>query len=199
MRKTVFIVSHIGSGYDVLLSTLLRNPRIIQIPNICRNFYKNLLDIINASAEFKFHNQATNFIDCNLFNHMFSAYDAFNICSFIFLINEPKQSLQEITKYKKESSLLSCQRYYLYRLRRICEIAKRTPQAVFLTNKDLYKPETYNLLENHLNLRENLEIPTPKADYLSIDSLPQDVLDATESAYEKYFYFLKQQNLKFVN
>ena len=199
MRKTVFIVSHVGSGYKVLLSTLLRNPRIIPISNQSQNSYYTLFDILNAPIEYSFFNKATYFIDSILYNHLFSAYDAFKFCKFIYLIEQPRYALPRIIQEKSKSNLLNCQRHYLYRIRRMCEMAKRTPNAIFLQGNDLYKPETYNIIENYLNLNEKLEIPSLKPDYLSIDCVPQNLLDLSESAYEKYLYFVKQQNLIFVN
>lgn len=199
MRKTVFIITHVGSGYEILLSTLLENPRIFPISNFCWNNYSNLHDIISVPVKHGFYNKATYFLDCVIYNHLFSAYDSFNTCNFIYFIDEPKFALPRIINEKKTSNITSCQRYYLYRLRRICEMAKRTKNAIFLTSKDIYKPETYKIIENYLNLSEKLEIPILKPDHLSIDCLPQNIIDYTESAYEKYLYFAKQQNLIFVS
>lgn len=199
MRKTVFVITHVGSGYEILLSTLFNNPRIIPILNQSQNTYTNMFDIINAPIEHGFYTKASIFLDCILYNHLFSAYDSFDLCNFIYFVDEPKFSLPRISKEKRNNNMITCQRHYLYRLRRICEMAKRTPNALFLKFKDVYKPETYELLEKHLNLKEKLEIPTLKPDYLSIDCVSQNLLDITDSAYEKYMYFVKQQKLIFAN
>jgi hypothetical protein len=128
---------------------------------------------------------------------MFSARDSYKDCKFIYLIDEPRYSLPKIQKTNKYPSINSIKSYYLYRLRRICEMAKRTENAVFLTRKDLRNPMSYEIIENYLNLKEKLEIVQKNDDYLSIDSIPQSVLDETEVAYEKYFYYLKLQKLIF--
>lgn len=199
MRKTVFIISHVGSEYEVLISTLFRNSRIIPILNQSQNNYHNLLDVLNAPIEHKFYNKATYFADCILHNHLFSAYDSFDYCKFIYLVEQPRYALPRIIKERPNNNFLFCQRHYLYRIRRMCEMAKRTPQAIFLHSKDIYNPDTYKVIENYLNLNEKLEIPSLKTDYLNIDCVSQNLLDLTESAYEKYLYFLKQQNLVFIN
>ena len=197
MRKTVFIVSHLGSGCENLLSSLLENSRIILVSNYSCNYYRNLLDIINVPCNLKYKNKATYSLDCLLYNHMFSARDSYKDCKFIYLIDEPRYSLPKIYKTNKYPSINSIKSYYLYRLRRICEMAKRTENAVFLTRKDLRNPMSYKIIENYLNLKEKLEIVQKNDDYLNTDSIPQSVLDETELAYEKYLYYLKLQKLIF--
>jgi len=197
MRKTVFIVSHLGSGYENLLPSLLENSRIILVSNCSYNYYRNLLDIINVPCNLKYKNKATYSLDCLLHNHMFSARDSYKDCKFIYLIDEPKYVLPKLYEINQHPNINNMKSYYLYRLRRICEMAKRTENAVFLTRRDLSNPMSYEIIENYLNLKEKLEIVRKNDDYLNTDSIPQSVLDETEMAYEKYLYYLKLQKLIF--
>ena len=136
-------------------------------------------------------------LDCLLHNHMFSARDSYKDCKFIYLIDEPRYVLPKLYEINQHPNVNNMKSYYLYRLRRICEMAKRTENAVFLTRRDLSNPMSYEIIENYLNLKEKLEIVRKNDDYLNTESIPQSVLDETELAYEKYLYYLKLQKLIF--
>ena len=70
-----------------------------------------------------------------LYNHVFCLKESYPKCQFIYVIREPEPVLKLMVSEGK--SLKFAVRHYAYRLRRLCEMARRTPGAVLLTWEDL--------------------------------------------------------------
>jgi hypothetical protein len=88
-------------------------------------------------------------------------------------------------------------RYYTYRLRRICEMARRTPGAVLLTWDDMITGRGFPLLEKYLHLKEplvNEEKLWPQAQ--SNANVTSAIIDQAQHSYERYFYYLRNLNLR---
>ena len=49
-------------------------------------------------------------------------------------------------------------RYYCFRLRRLYEMAKKTPGAIFLTWDDIKSKKKLELVENYLNIKEKINL-----------------------------------------
>ncbi len=110
---------------------------------------------------------------------------------FIYLIREPAQSLAQIvaTGIRPDAAC----RYYTYRLRRICQMARRTPNAVMLTLDDLINRKGLPLLEKLLNLKNKLEMKDewlPKN--MDVSRIPAELVSEGERSYESHLYHMRE-------
>jgi hypothetical protein len=147
------------------------------------------------SFSHKLRNSAAIYLDEIKYNHAFCCPTLYKMCKFIYLIREARPSLNAIlhTGYNPQSGFF----YYTYRLRRLYEMAKKTPGAVFLTWENVASGKGLELIEEHLNLKDPLKIE----DFEGVDT--PDVIDLklverAQARYEKYFYLFKNMNLKCV-
>lgn len=200
MKKVAFIVSHLGAGSEYLIDILNENPRCTIFRT--NNKYEHPDDL---NWMFKFHKlknySGSVYGDNLLYNHSFSCKNLYKYCKFIYLIRPARQTLNEIyrttSKYSKESIVS----YYRFRLRRICEMAKQTKDAVLITYDDLISGKSFSIIEEYLNLIEPLKHINPGSFDLSVmeDKFGQKVVSNTQDCYEKYFYYLNNLPLKRVS
>ena len=87
-------------------------------------------------------------------------------------------------------------RKYLFRLRRLCEMAKRT-DGILLTWEDLSAGKGMDLIENYLDLRQKLPFDPlllqPYSRRFNSDFLANKRLVEVEESYQRYLYWLKSQ------
>jgi len=91
------------------------------------------------------------FIDTIEFNYSIASTALYKCCKFIYLIRNPKQSLVEITRvgYSHEAAIS----YYLFRLRRMYEMACQTPNGIFLTYEDVLKDGGRKLVGDFIGVK----------------------------------------------
>jgi len=187
MKNALFVVSHIGSNSQDLVNSLNRNPRVV-VYNInglyshiehLENLFSFPHKINDTSAIYGDHLVKNTTYYCNLF---------YKSCKFIYLITPPEYALPKIVAsgYK----LLCAERYYKFRLQRMCEMMKRTPGAVFV--EDIEK--SFPVIEKYLNLKDKLSIVSV-IEFEKDPSLPSEVIERTQDAYERFLYFIKKQDL----
>jgi hypothetical protein len=193
MKKVVFIVSHLGSGSDELVRVLNENPRVIIHQSEQVYSHPDDLDWLFSQGH-KLDNAAAIYGHHLLQNMFLTSESFYNICKFIYVIRPAKPSLNIIlNKYTP----LTASRYYCFRLRRICEMAKRTPGAVFLTWQNLADNKFQPIIENYLNLKD----PLSQGNFTenSKDEVHLGIIEQAQTSYERYYYYLIQQNLQSVN
>jgi hypothetical protein len=197
MKKVAFIVSHLGAGSSYLIDILNQNPR-------CTIFQSNLKyeHPEDLNWMFKFHKlknySSAIYGDHLLYNHSFSCKNLYKYCKFIYLIRPARQALNEIYRTTSKYSKDSIVRYYRFRLRRICEMAKQTKDAVFITYDDLISGKSFGIIEEYLNLVEPLTHTKLGEFDLSLieDKFGQQVISKTQDCYEKYYYYLNNLPLR---
>ena len=192
MKKVVFIISHLFSGSDYLLKSLNKNSRV-QIQNTSHQYShpSNLENLFSMGH--KLNNTAAVYGDHLLYNPCLTSKSFYTFCNFIYVINTAKPTLNLIFNSKKFNELNSL-RYYTFRLRRIVEMARCTPNAVLLTGNDLRENRGKELLSKYLSLKEPLD------DFL-FDNVYPDKLDYNlvrqgENSYERYLAYLKSLPLQ---
>lgn len=199
MRKIVFLTSHLGSGSDVLYKSLNAHPRIQGYKSSENNLYVhpfNLLSLVNCRH--KLHNSSAIYMDELLYNYSLSTKYALNVCKFIYVIRDAESTLNLLMENESFKKPIHAQRYYLYRLRRICEMAKRTPGAVVLNYYDIKNKKGSEAIQNYLNLKEPFEFLDAKLpEPTSLDLVSPKLVQEADEAFEKYWYFLKNQDLSF--
>jgi hypothetical protein len=133
------------------------------------------------------------------FNQQLSTKSAYEYCKFIYVIREPEYVLNSLIK-KDKMNFSFAKRYYCFRLRRLYEMAKKTPEAIFLTWDDIKSKKKLELVENYLNIKEKINLDNSLISKFSEDidgSIPYSDLIKVENTYEKYLFFLKNLNLQY--
>lgn len=192
MKKVVFIVSHLGSGSDYLLRILNNNPRCMIFASNNQYDHPNSLDWMFKYHKLKNHSGAI-YGDHLLFNQSFSCKILYNYCKFIYLIRPPRQSLVHIVRNYSE---LGAFNYYRFRLRRICEMAKQTKNAIMITYDELISGKAFYLIKNYLKLAEDLDHDQIEFDSKNNYKLDESLCLALENRYEKYYYYLNNLGLQ---
>ena len=192
MKNMLFIVSHLGSGSNILFDWLDKNPKIQG--NRIPMYYSNPIDLeAITSKPHKTDNTAAIYMDELLFNYSFACPQLYNTCKFIYFIREARPTLNKIVstttslqiKYTPERAC----KYYKYRLRRMCEMSKRTPGAIFFTFDDLVAKRKLDLIEKYLNLKKPI-VPTELTEQ-TIDVIDVDIINEAQESYDRHFYYLK--------
>ncbi len=191
MKNIVFIVSHLGSGSQILSSGMNKNSRI-QVFKTNKVYYHPLsLENLTLSPH-KLRNSAAIYLDELLFNFSLCCNNIYEICKFIYLIREPHSTLSNISSYYTYYTPHYAYNYYRHRLRRIYEMAKKTPGAILLTWEDVLSRRGLSLIENYLKLKEPIQ---PIYEISTKQSADIDLIKSAEITYEKYLYKMKQLKL----
>lgn len=187
MKKTLFVVSHHGSGSDKLIHCLNDNPRVQVFDTQIMYNHPSSLNILHSHTH-KLDNSSAIYGEHLLENVYFSCKNLFSCCKFIYVVREPRPSISQITTQNGFSLQTACN-YYCFRLRRICEMARQTPQAVISTYQTLASEEKLKEIEKYLNLSSPLEWGEKAED--EILDIPLEVLSKAEESYERHLYYLK--------
>lgn len=195
LKKVCFVVSHLGSGYSDLLRVLNRNPRC--------EFYDSGSQYDGPLAlEWMFRrghkcrDNSAVYGDALTLNVQFSSKDLYDPCKFIYLIRPARPSLNVLSSLGMGYAEHSAASYYRFRLRRICEMAKRTPDAVLLSWDDLAKGTAFPIIEQYLGLKD--ELRTDYEDFMhdEADNFDEKLTRECQDAYERYYYYLSKLKLR---
>jgi hypothetical protein len=196
MKKICFISSHLHAGSFLLCRTLNENEQC-QVHS-AKGIYQvtSGLELLNLTkTKHKCNQKNAVFIYENMFNHQISSDAVYQYCKFIYLIRRPEEAISEFIKNKV--SLNYAVNYYMYRLRRICEICKKTPNAIFLTFDDLKNGMGFSEIEAYLKLKKPLEYDLKHYKNYAIQNNPELIDFKTrknlEERYEKYLSWIKNQ------
>ena len=130
MKKLVFICGHAYSGSNALYEAMNQHPRIQGFRRNGFNTYENKLSLLRYTQQkHKLNNRSAIYMDELLYNQQLQTKDAYEICKFIYVIRHPIASISLMIAKDKIKPSFAC-RYYSFRMRRLCEMAKRTPGAV---------------------------------------------------------------------
>lgn len=191
MKKVCFVVSHLGSGSSELVGVLNRNPRCEIHSTKVQYSSPESLNWMFARGH-KTRNSSAVYGDHLLFNASLSCRKLYEFCKFIYVIRPARPSMKAIIScgYGEDEA----SRYYRFRLRRICEMAKRTPGAVLATWDDLARGDILKSVESYLGLTTSLEMTVFPDE--SLDGPRESVVEQCQDAYERYHYFLKNLALE---
>lgn len=200
MKKVLFICSHLFSGSSVLYDQLNLHTRIQGFKNNNFNRYEVVQNIFSLTTQnHKLDSKAAVFMDELLLNHQFTCATLYDYCKFIYVIRNPVQTINLIigkNKIKSEYAI----RYYNFRMRRICEMAKTTKGAVLLTFDDLLLGKGLNVIEDYLKIPTKITFNPLLLNDLqkgsTVDLLEPSLRLEVEDRFERYLYFLKNQDLR---
>jgi hypothetical protein len=187
MRKPLFIMSHLGSGSTDLFDILQAHPRIDGFrTGMCYDHADKLFSLMENIH--KRDNSTAIYMDELLFNTSFASRHLCPYCKFIYLIREPKASLNLMLRHHPEYNLTTAARYYCYRMRGIYEYFRRTRDAVFMTWDDI--PKNLEAIRVYLGLKEPLVMRPLKT--CDLDMVPIETLNECQECYERYIYHIKE-------
>lgn len=191
MKKSLLIISHLASGSSELCNILDQNSRVQWCHSNLIYNHPSCLDSLFSHAH-KTDDASAIWMDELFYNYQFAHKAFYNRCKFIYVIRDAN-CLYSMINSKQQADYFF--RYYVYRLRRICEMAKRTPGAVLMTWNNLSK----NLkgVEEYLNLKDKLNAPLIQP-LLKNKFVSSDLISKAQDSYERHFYYLKNLNLNFI-
>lgn len=192
MKNILFLVTHLGSDYPIVFNTLGKNPRI-QGFQIGRSYSNMGVVELLTSMPHKLKNSAAIYMDVLLFNYLFSFPPLYNMAKFIYLIREARPTLNQImleNKYPPDRAF----KYYSFRLRRICEMVKRTPNSLILTWDSFFQGDGLPMIEEYLDLKDPLKIYNFERVKEVPDVIDPDLVKKAQECYERHFLFLKHQD-----
>ena len=194
MKKICFIASHLSSGSSELFDVLDQNPRVQGFRS--QRPYPDVPSLMEVTARpHKAGTAAAVYMDELLYNYSLQTKDAYRYCRFVYVVRRPEPTLTALVAAKSYTPEAAC-RYYCFRLRRMCEMARRTPGAVLLTWEDISTGRGLPLVEEYLNLKEPLAVPEMKKG-TSATLVPFGLLSSAEQCYERYLAYLYAQDIRY--
>lgn len=128
-----------------------------------------------------------------LFNNLsFYCSNISNYIRFIHFIGRPEYVIPNLVEINKMNINNACL-HYLFRLRRICEIAYSTNNMLFFSYEDLFNKSFYEKINNFLND----EVGVIKGDFIhpvKVSGEVKSAVDECSKSYEKYYLFLKERS-----
>ncbi len=173
MKKVLFLHTHVGSGYRVLLEQLDKTPKFQSYSGYAPfKTYEDLTQL--TSNKHKLGNVSAVYVHPLLKNEEWVYKRIRDAAKNIFLIASPEISFSEI--YGQYDDGIG---YYAFRLKGLYELAKQTKDKIIVT------PENLVPLEEYLGVKLN------SLD-LGVDSLPEDLQKAGDIKYRKYVGMFKE-------
>jgi hypothetical protein len=194
MKKLCFIVSHLYSGFSDL-ADCLHNHKDCQVfddnkANLLLNSQQVLFLTYNNH---KLKNRNAVYIYKNLYNYQIATKTAYELSKFIYLVRRPIETVSYLI-VKRKMQLEYAVRYYNFRLHRICEMCKKTPDAVFLTYDMFVKGYGLEEIKDYLNLSAPIESKQLLRNYtVGSEIIPFEIKQELEAKYEKALYWIKTQ------
>ena len=183
MKKILFVVSHLGSDNSSLCDILGANP-LVQFYNTKWVYDQMDKGLALVSQPHKCDTKAAIWADKLLHNHRLCHKCFYEWAQFVYVIKDARHSLHAMNPPDNKTADINF-RYYIYRLRRICEMARKTPGAVLLTNLTNLKP-----LEGYLNLQEPL-VGTQATPVELCRFVTTEHIRKAQESFERHYYYLR--------
>lgn len=192
MKKVCFVVSHLGSGSGRLVSAMNVHAQC-QIHESSVRYDSPAAFRWLFRAGHKCGDASAVYGDHLLFNASISSKSVYGAFRAIFVIRPARGSLNSIVRAGYSPS--SAASYYCFRLRRMCEAARRSPGAPLLEWDDLAKERSARIIKEYLGLSSPLA-PASTDEEEGRDICPESVIDYCQRAYERYYYYLSRLELR---
>lgn len=192
-----FIITHFGAGSSVLCNILDQNSKISALGSsgLTYDHPSKLNDLYRRWKE-----KSNRYIDVNhtidklVLNHQLRSNSFYDICNFIYMIRDPKQALASIMRHGYAEDMAA--EYYAFRLRRLCEMSKHTPNAMLITYDQLLDEDVRSMklkqIEEMLGLQSSLIYENKNEE--SHKEIPHNLIEKCK--YNKYLKYLAS-NLRY--
>ena len=189
-KQLLLVITHYKEN-TILVNTLNSNKRI---QNVNFQIYKNINNIFSLNTvRSDYRKNPHIYMDSLYYNHQFSFAPLLNFCKFIYLVNKPRSIMPSLIE-RKVYSPESCLNYYCFRLRKIYEMIRKTPQQNFKVffDEEFILPETYKKIQEFLDLKEEFNIK--KENSVANFKVSNTILEKAEECYEKYRFKIKESH-----
>jgi len=186
MNKILLIVSHLESGSDSLVQNLDSG---VRLQRLNFNLYSNLDCLSFKRPNTEYRKRPKVYFDHILYNHEFSCKELFKYLNFVYVVGDPKKSLDSIVHNKIYDERTACN-YYCFRVRRIYEMIKKSGDYLVFFDEDLQNDETYNKIHQMIGIKDKIKIKNNTQDKKEI-YIDRNIMSEAESFYEKYRYKIK--------
>lgn len=146
----LFVATHLGSGASLLCDSLGKHIYTTRMDRLFYSHPKNFTPFKEANPYTKI------FYDKLTFNFQIASPALYKICKFVYVVREAAPTLNHLIN-RKGYSIDGAYRYYCYRLRRICEMAKKTPGSLLITWDDIMSERAFESVQKYLGLKKPLE------------------------------------------
>jgi len=181
MSKILLLMSHIGSGSEIIFNALNQQSTISGFNTSIIYDHTDAIKCLKSNLH-KNDNTAAVWMDHLLHNYRFTCKPLFHACKLVFYFGEPKRSINQICKsYAIDAGV----RYYLFRIQGMLEYAARTPESLILMDESFAAEK----LEQYLGLREPLNW---KPNNVFVDEIvPESAVKECQQAYAALIRKLK--------
>jgi len=181
MNKILFLMSHIGANSSHLYDILSQHPFIEGFRSDKVYDHPDALNLLLMNKH-KNDTAAAVYMDELLHNYRLTCKPISKICKFVFLLGEPKASINRIVAdgYDLDAAV----RYYCYRLRGMLEYYVRSKGVIC-------KPQESDPVKitDYLELTEPLKWKEPNNDFE--DVVPYSAVKECENCYDRYLHYLE--------
>lgn len=176
------------SGSQFLFSALNDTSRIQGI-SFNASYSSPLVLMSLLTIPHKNKTKAAVYMDQLNFNLSLTCKNFYDLAKFIYIVREPRATLNMLVENEKYSELSAC-RYYCFRLRRLFEMKRKTPLSPVLTWDDICSGKKNEEISEYLNLKEplNLKVEEFKP---SIERVSYDTIRFCDIAYEYYLHRMR--------
>lgn len=182
----IFIATHIGAGGSMLVDMISANRRIAKIYRDNTQVYTDPIALDYAQRKTLENNpNARAFVDRIVFNHEFAHKSFYSDCLFVFLIREPENTLKHLVEIGYTENAAA--RYYTYRLRRLCEMARQSKHKIIITWDELINKKAFPRIKTLIGAKELNSIYKP---YKNEKTVSQATVSTCRRAYERYLNYL---------
>jgi len=192
MRTLLFIATHLGSGFQHLYEVLDSHAKIQGFENKGGFTHPDVAMNVMALPH-KDRTSTAIYMATLLKNESLTCNEFCKFSKFIYLMRPAKFSINVMVQndgYAPQQAL----NYYMFRLRRLSQLAKLTPGALFLTYDDLVRNEENKLIEEYLNLKTPLESQLLPFEDMG-DVIHTSIIEKGQEVYEKYLRYMNGLDL----
>lgn len=187
IETQVFIATHYGAGGSMLMTMLGASRRFGKVSRGDGQTYRDptVLASVQRDAAAR-QPQARVFVDRLVMNHELSHDFYYENVKFVFLVREPEESIKYIMEigYTEAAAL----RYYSYRLRRLCEMARKAKHKIVVTWGDLADKSAFPAIKEFLGVKELTSIYRPEK---SKETVTPATVSSARRCYERHLRYLR--------
>jgi hypothetical protein len=186
-HKQVFIATHIGAGGNMLADMISANRRIARIRRDSTQVYTDPIALDYAQRKTLEGNpNARMFVDRIVFNHELAHTSFYADCLFVFLVREPEATLKHLVGlgYTERAAA----RYYTYRLRRLCEMARRAKHSIVTTWDELVSKQAFPAIKELIGMKELNSFYRPHKSEKTVDPA---TVSACRRSYKRHLNYLR--------
>lgn len=186
-HKQIFVATHVGAGGSMLAEMISANRRIGRIRRDNTQVYTDPIALDYAQRKtLETNPDARMFVDRIVFNHEFAHESFYDDCLFVFLVREPEATLNHLVGLGYTPAAAA--RYYSYRLRRLCEMARRAKHKVVATWDELVSKEALPEIKRLIGMKELNSIYRPQKSEKTVDPA---TVSACRRCYERHLNYLR--------